>query len=270
MERESEIVELIERRLFPGPDERLFAVYLFGSAAHGETNRESDADLAFLGSPPREALRVFEAAQDAAVLLDRDVDLVDLTGASTVLRARVVGSGRRIHTGDEEAVETFEMYALSDYARLEEERVQPLRASAGLELADDVLLDKVTAIERCLGRVRELFADDPSRLDDQTVEDAIVLNLQRACEASIDLAMHAVATRRLGIPQDTRGAFGLLAEADVIGAELATRLQCMVGFRNIAVHDYQKLSRAILLSILRERLPDFEELRLQLVRSGAS
>ncbi len=62
---------------------------------------------------------------------------------------------------------------------------------------DDVVLNKVAIVERCLKRVREEFRDDPARLDITIVEDSIVLNLQRACEATIDLAMHLVAMRRL-------------------------------------------------------------------------
>ena len=58
-------------------------------------------------------------------------------------------------------------------------------------MADDVALNKAGIIERCLARVREVHAgDDANLFDDPTRQDSIVLNLQRACEASIDLAMH--------------------------------------------------------------------------------
>lgn len=127
-------------------------------------------------------------------------------------------------------------------------------------MPDDVILNKVAIIERCLARVREEFRSDSTRLDDQTVEDAIVLNLQRACEAAIDLAMRVVARDRLGIPQDSRHGFTLLEEAGELSPDLADRMKRMVGFRNIAVHDYTQLSRPILESILRDRLVDFEDL----------
>jgi len=133
-------------------------------------------------------------------------------------------------------------------------------------VADDVTRNKVATIERCLARVRELFADDPERLRDQTVEDAVVLNLLRACEASIDLAMHAVARGRLGVPQGSREAFALLARAGRLDDDLARRLQLMVGFRNVAVHDYQAISGPILLSLLRERLGDFEDFCAKLMQ----
>jgi len=98
-------------------------------------------------------------------------------------------------------------------------------------MADDVLLNKAAAIERAVRRVREEYADDDRNLvSNQTRQDAIVLNLQRACESRIDAAMHLVRVRRLGIPQETREAFALLDQAGVLDASLADRLKKMVGF----------------------------------------
>ena len=50
-------------------------VYVFGSAAKGEVREDSDIDLAVTGLPPERFLR---AMGDAADLLDRPLDLVDL------------------------------------------------------------------------------------------------------------------------------------------------------------------------------------------------
>ncbi|HET7371504.1 MAG TPA: HepT-like ribonuclease domain-containing protein, partial [Gammaproteobacteria bacterium] len=73
----------------------------------------------------------------------------------------------------------------------------------------------------------------------------------------IDLAMHAARTRRLGLPQDAREAFTLLERAGAISPGVAKRMRAMVGFRNVAVHQYQDLSLPILRAILDERLDDF-------------
>lgn len=127
-------------------------------------------------------------------------------------------------------------------------------------MADDVLLNKAAAIERAVGRARQEYAgDDANLLQNQTRQDAIILNLQRACESSIDAAMHLVRVHRLGVPQETREAFDLLERAGHIDPSLATRLRKMVGFRNVAVHDYQKLNLDVVRSILVERLDDFLE-----------
>ena len=135
-------------------------------------------------------------------------------------------------------------------------------------MTDDVVRNKALSIERCLTRVREEFRADPSRLEDQTVEDAIVLNLQRACESAIDLAMHVVASERLGVPQESREAFTLLEKAGRIDQTTANAMRRMVGFRNIAVHEYQELSRPILISILENNLEDFTALVKALLRGA--
>ncbi len=125
-------------------------------------------------------------------------------------------------------------------------------------MADDVLINKAAAIERAVRRVREEHAgDDRNITANQTRQDAIILNLQRACESSIDAAMHLVRVHRLGVPQETREAFDLLERAQILDAGLADRLKKMVGFRNIAVHDYQRLSLDIVRQIVARHLDDF-------------
>ena len=71
--------------------------------------------------------------------------------------------------------------------------------------------------------------------------------------------MHVVRLRRLGIPQDSREVFVMLREAGVLPVELSTHLQAMVGFRDIAVHDYRKLNIEIVRSIIQKRLADFRD-----------
>lgn len=138
---------------------------------------------------------------------------------------------------------------------------------------DDVTLNKVATIERCLKRIREVFADDDHNLYvDQTRQDSIVLNLQRAAETAIDLAMHLVRRGRLGVPQESRDAFELLATSGALPRELAERLKSMVGFRNVAVHDYRALNLDIVREIVRNRLGDlsaFGEWALKTTRAAS-
>lgn len=125
-------------------------------------------------------------------------------------------------------------------------------------MADDVTLNKTAIIRRCLARVREEHGGRRESLENLTRQDSIVLNLQRACEAAIDLAMHRVAAQGLGVPQTSRDAFVLLETAGVLKASTAKRMRAMVGFRNIAVHNYQDLQAPVLQSIIEAHLDDFE------------
>jgi uncharacterized protein YutE (UPF0331/DUF86 family) len=127
----------------------------------------------------------------------------------------------------------------------------------GLSMKNDVILNKVSIIERCIKRIHEEYANTPSHLENFTKQDSIVLNLQRACEASIDLAMHIVAEKKLGLPQNSRDAFSLLEDDGIIPPSLSEKMKSMVGFRNIAVHDYQEINLIILQKILENHLVDF-------------
>jgi uncharacterized protein YutE (UPF0331/DUF86 family) len=123
---------------------------------------------------------------------------------------------------------------------------------------NDVILNKITTIERCLKRIHEVYAGNSDNLSDFTKQDSIILNIQRACEASIDIAMHLVSEKKLGVPKASREAFKLLQEAGLIDEALAKTLMNMVGFRNIAVHDYQALKLDILKAILDKHINDFK------------
>lgn len=124
---------------------------------------------------------------------------------------------------------------------------------------NDVILNKTTTIERCVNRIHEVSAGNPKNLEDFTKQDSIILNIQRACEASIDLAMHIVSERKLGVPKASREGFKLLQEAEIIDATLAKTLMNMVDFRKIAVHDYQALELDILEAILEKHIDDFKD-----------
>jgi uncharacterized protein len=100
----------------------LQAVYRFGSQAQGTAHSESDVDLAVLARNRLELGLLGGLQQDLAVILNRDVDLVDLRAASTVMQMQVLSTGECLFCGDVQARDLFEMIAYASYARLNEER----------------------------------------------------------------------------------------------------------------------------------------------------
>lgn len=125
-------------------------------------------------------------------------------------------------------------------------------------MADDVLINKAATIERCVARVREEYTSNPATFaTDFTRQDAAILNIQRACEAALDMGQHLIRREKLGVPQSARDVFALLAQGGWIDAALADSLKRMVGFRNIAVHDYQALQLPITTSIITHHLDEF-------------
>jgi uncharacterized protein YutE (UPF0331/DUF86 family) len=134
-------------------------------------------------------------------------------------------------------------------------------------MADDVLLNKAASIERCLKRIEEEYRGHEQEFETNfTRQDALMMNLVRASETSIDAAMHIVRVRKLGLPQESKDAFKMLAQAGIVPPELSLKLQKMVGFRNIAIHNYAQLDLNIVRSIIERRLGDFRELARLLIR----
>lgn len=130
----------------------------------------------------------------------------------------------------------------------------------------DILLAKTGSVQKCLRRIKETTGLDPESLNDIDKQDIFVLNLQRAIEASIDIAAHIAASEGLGLAAAIKDNFRFLHEAGMINENLLKKMESMVGFRNIAVHDYQSMNPEILKSILTNNLRDIEDFYTSILR----
>lgn len=124
---------------------------------------------------------------------------------------------------------------------------------------EGVIIAKYETLKKCMKRIEEEYEKNPDNLEDYRRLDGIVLNLQRACEAVIDIAFYVVSCHQLGIPQTKREAFDMLEKANIISHELASNMKGMIGFRNIAVHDYKEIDNDILRDVLDNHLSDLNE-----------
>ena len=122
---------------------------------------------------------------------------------------------------------------------------------------NEILLQKQATIKHCIIRMNEVYNNDSKNLSDLTRQDSIILHLQRICQASIDMAMYVVSTRKLGLPKASQDGFKLLKEAHFINSSLSTSLMNMMGFCNITIHDYPSLDLNILQAILEKHIDDF-------------
>ncbi len=122
---------------------------------------------------------------------------------------------------------------------------------------DNVIATKSASIQRCVKRARDEFqsAGDQFKTD-FTHQDAAILNVVRACELAIDLANHVLKKRKLGLPSTSRESFELLHAAGLIDDALEDRLIRMVGFRNVAIHAYQRIDIEIVIRVIQHGLDD--------------
>lgn len=121
---------------------------------------------------------------------------------------------------------------------------------------NEIILNKKVSIERCIEQIDTYYAVDNGLpfVKDHLKQDAIAMNLQRACELAIGIANHLIKTRKLGLPQDSRESFALVQRAGLISVEYMHVLQAMVGFRNILVHEYKKLDIHIMVDVIEHRM----------------
>ena len=119
-----------------------------------------------------------------------------------------------------------------------------------------VIINKYESIQRCIKRIQEEYDNNIDNLYDYRKLDPIVLNLQRACETAIDIAMYIVASRKLGVPQTKKEAFIKLEEENLISKEMSTNMQKMIGFRNIAIHDYKQIDEEILEDVIKNHIQE--------------
>jgi len=124
----------------------------------------------------------------------------------------------------------------------------------------DLILAKINNIQNCLNSIKTYTRNfDINSHDEIMVQDLVVLNLERAIQACIDIALHILSREALGVPLSMGDAFFSLYKNSFISEELSKNLIKMVGFRNIAVLEYQRLNLDILKSVIKNNLKDFEE-----------
>ncbi len=124
----------------------------------------------------------------------------------------------------------------------------------------EVVEQKLESLRRCLQRIEKKCPSEASMLlADIDLQDIVALNLSRAVQISVDIGAHLIAGLEVS-PPDTMGqTFDVLAQAGILNNALATSLKKAVGFRNIAVHNYESINWNIVHSIVKNHLADFSE-----------
>ncbi len=119
----------------------------------------------------------------------------------------------------------------------------------------DLVAKKLAQIETY---VRELTTlADPSRIERDLREERFVEHtLQIAIQAALDVASHVVSDERWGEPRTNQALFELFARHGWIDEELAQSLRAAVAFRNILVHGYASVDKAIVRDVLENHLGD--------------
>jgi len=119
---------------------------------------------------------------------------------------------------------------------------------------DEVIINKCESIKRCIKRIEEDY--DEEFEENYTKQDAVILNIQRAIQQAIDLGAYIIKKYKFAIPKSSREIFEILEKEKIIEKDLSDNLQKMVGFRNLAIHEYSKLKLEIIKYIIEKRIWD--------------
>ncbi|MBI1860124.1 MAG: DUF86 domain-containing protein [Deltaproteobacteria bacterium] len=126
---------------------------------------------------------------------------------------------------------------------------------------DEVILQKIDSLVRCVLRLQTKAPFSLEKLKkDIDLQDIVIINLERLVQISVDIAMRVVSKRNFQpAPATMSQAFEALGRNGVLPEDLATRLQKAVGFRNLCVHEYDKINWEIVLTILTKHLDDYRQ-----------
>jgi len=123
-----------------------------------------------------------------------------------------------------------------------------------------VIDQKLESLRRCLGRIQEKF---PVKVDELQInydlQDIIALNLSRAVQLTVDIGSHIISSMNMPAPETMGQTFEILAQQNVLPAQVADQLKKSVGFRNVAVLNYEAINWQIVHSIVSEHMKDFTE-----------
>jgi len=128
---------------------------------------------------------------------------------------------------------------------------------------DEVIINKCESIKRCIKRIEEDY--DEGFEESYTKQDAVILNIQRAIQQTIDMGAYLIKKHKFAIPKSSREIFEILEKEKIIDKDLSDNLQKMVGFRNLAIHEYTKLELEIIEYIIKEKIWDLIEFQKRII-----
>ena len=127
-----------------------------------------------------------------------------------------------------------------------------------MNLNRDVLIAKLGHLQDAIDRIE---AKRPASFDlllaDRDLQDIVCKNIERAVQICIDIATHLSTMNGL-VPKSAGESFKLLADHEMLDANLATSMIKAVGFRNVSVHDYVKVDWAIVMKIAEDGIDDLK------------
>ena len=134
-----------------------------------------------------------------------------------------------------------------------------------LEMTRAVLDNKFESLRKCIERMESKRPLTQTELETNVdLQDIISINLERAVQICVDIAAHIISDSNQNVPATMVESFSTLEKLGILSAEVVFRMEKAVGFRNIALHEYEKMNWSIVYQIVTRHLNDFREFAKQI------
>ncbi len=123
----------------------------------------------------------------------------------------------------------------------------------------NLILRKLATLVEYLNQIKE-YANISLKdyATDWKVQRIVERTLQMMIETCLDVSGHIISDEKFRIPETYADMFRILIENGVLKQSQLEALEKMARFRNVIVHDYEKIDPKIVLGILQKNLHDFE------------
>jgi uncharacterized protein YutE (UPF0331/DUF86 family) len=129
-----------------------------------------------------------------------------------------------------------------------------------------LILRKLAKLDEYLGQIREYANVSMEEYQENWKTQRIIdRTLQIMIETCLDVAGHIISDEEFRVPETYADMFKILAENQIVEKTQLDSLQKMAKFRNIVVHDYEKIDPAIVFGILMKNLEDFDRFKRSII-----
>jgi uncharacterized protein YutE (UPF0331/DUF86 family) len=123
-----------------------------------------------------------------------------------------------------------------------------------------LLLRKLAELEEYFGQIGEYSGISASEYSkDWKTQRIVERTLQMMIEICVDIASHIVSDEGFRVPKSYADTFKVLHENKIIKKDLFDRMELIAKFRNILVHQYDRIDSGIVVKILNTHLEDFSD-----------
>lgn len=134
-------------------------------------------------------------------------------------------------------------------------------------IAYNKIIAKLQALDEYIRYLRELQkVNRKSFLRDYHFFGLAEHYLHLSIEVLLDVAKLLIVIYKLPRPEEPRDVFRVLYEKKIINEKLFQKLHGIAGFRNILVHEYEKVDKEIIYQSLQKQMSQFQEFKKQVLK----